>query len=320
MRAGGTSWSVAPALASLTFAVLATLPNMARADASAAGASFVWDAPEGCPTSADVDAQIAQRVQRPRVRHAVRAFVVTEPSHVRVQLVDGEAERSIVAPPGEAAATAVAIIVALASDQDERFAAPAPPSAAGPPPAEADRPPAPLATGTPAGWRAALRGSAAFDSASLPQPSPGMAVGAEARRSLFSAGVTLAGFLAQTSRTGPRSVEASVGLFYAMVTACARSPVVSSVDLGACLGGGVGLLSGKSAGVANPGSGVGWRPQGELLGRAGFALFADLWLAIDGGLLVDPVRSPFRITNVGDVHRPSAVALRTSVGVEMRFR
>jgi hypothetical protein len=142
-----------------------------------------------------VEAKIADRLARKPPSRSVtaRVFTLADGHSVRVELLDGSSERSertFVAPTCEAAAEAVAVILALAaseSDSDVAAAAvvgaPREPDGARPMSKTPDR-----------NVRASLYGAVALDSSSLPHPAPGLLLGIEARRGVFTGGVTAGGW------------------------------------------------------------------------------------------------------------------------------
>ncbi len=316
--------TVATVASLLTFQALPRPVAAHDAVGGSTSSGFSWDASDGCPTESEVEARIVQRSKGPRRPWRWRAHVVREGAGFRVSLGDGEAERIIVAPTCEAAADAVAALAALAFDDatNARAAPEAMPPAAQPTATHEDEDEEHAGTRRVKSTRAfaVAHVSATLDTATLPSPSAGIELGAGGRRGVAFAGVALRAFLPSASRVDDGRVQATIGAFEGVVNGCALASLGTSAELGGCLGGGVGLLYGSSAGVVNPRSAFGWRPQGEVSGRAGFAVSPSVWLRAESGLVVDPLQSPFRIENVGDVHRPGVVTFRGSLGVEVRFR
>src|SRR5438445_13628937 len=85
------------------------------ARAADANGGFTWTAPEGCPSSGNVETRIRARVRSPW-EWPVRGRVEREGSAVRVELTTPRGQRVLTAPTCEQAAEAVAVIVALAVD------------------------------------------------------------------------------------------------------------------------------------------------------------------------------------------------------------
>jgi hypothetical protein len=239
------------------------------------------------------------------------------------------ADRSFVAPTCDDAATAVAVIVALAAHAKlEAEKPPAPPPPAPPPPVVVverprEAPPPPRAPTSTTRWSASL--ASAVDGGSLPRLSPGLAVGAQARRGAGALAVSVSGFLPETERAdGDPPVQTTVALLEALVLGCALTPLHRRVDAGACLGAGLGFMHGRSESIEHPRANVGIRPEGALLARIEWTLpfvpSGGALLRIEGGAIVDPIRRPFQVAGIGDVFRPSAVALRVGAAVDVPFR
>jgi hypothetical protein len=331
--------------ATATAAVLVGLTTSAPARADDR-VTFAWDAPQGCPSSAAVEAAIVARLGAARVasRVDVRGSVSREAAGFRVRVSTGPNERALVAPSCAQAAEAVAVIVAVAIDEAERARA-TPPATSTPDnpttvtPAEAseparlaraEAPPAEWPTDPPASasspftrWIELCVG-AGVDTASLPKPSPGIAVSADWRVARWlSLGVVVSAFLPQTERhAGDPAVRATVALVDAIAGACVLAPVAvgaREMDLGACLGAGAGLLPAESAAVSNPASGLGMRPELLAAGRLRLPLSGRFALRLDAGPLVDPSRPPFEVGGVGVVHRPAIATFRAIVGVGIIF-
>ena len=285
--------------------------------------ALTWDAPAVCPTAEDVQARIATRVDGPP--RDVRVRVSEVPDGVRVEMSTGGADRTFVAPTCDDAATAVAVIVALAARAEAR--APPPTTAARPafpvaPPGDParDRPvvsPPPIA-GPVTRWSAAV--GAAIDTSS-PHLSPGFTVGAQARRGLGAVGVSGSAFLPQTEHAmSVPPVQTTVTLVDLLALGCLLVPVATQLDAGGCLGAGVGILHGQSGSIDRPRSNIGARFESVLLARVELAVTSAIVLRLEGGGLADPVRSPFRVEGLGDVYRPPAFALRLGAWVDLRFR
>lgn len=293
-----------------------------QAVAQPAAPALIWEAPASCPTAADVEARIAARLEGPA--RPVRVRVLEVPDGVRVELSTAGADRTFVAPTCEEAATAVAVIVALAAHMAE----PEPPAAPPLPPTPA--PPAPEilvepARAAPPGalrrWRWSASLAAALDAASLPRATPGLALGVHLGRGLFGLGLTTSAFLPQTEHgTGTPAVQTTVALVDVLVAGCVLAPLGRGLEAGGCLGGGFGVLHGRSASVTTPDANLGVRPEGLLLGRVEVPLFTHLRLHLEAGALADPIRSPFRVAGIGDVYRPPPVAFRGALGLDVRFR
>jgi hypothetical protein len=295
---------------------LIALPASATAQPSAG--ALTWDAPPGCPSAQDVEARIAARVETPP--REVRVRVVEVPEGVRVDMSTDGADRTFVAPTCDDAATAVAVIVALAAHAKAQAAPPV--LAKAPevvPPRPAPLPLPPPAPSPPTRWSVSAAGVA--DTGSLPHVSPGIGLGIQARRGIGAVGLTASAFLPKTEHAaGEPAVQTTVTLVDLLALGCLLVPVLPRTDAGGCVGAGVGMLHGASGSIDRPRSNAGLRPEGVLLGRAEVAFSSAFSLRLEGGALADPIRNPFRVEGVGEVYRPPALALRFGLGLDIRFR
>lgn len=282
---------------------MAAVLASARAGAEPAAGALTWEAPASCPAAADVEARIAARLEG--ASRPVKVRVVEAPEGVRVELSMDGADRSFVAPTCEEAATAVAVIVALAARLAEP-APPAPPAVPVAPPAlvapPREAPSAPPAAVPTSRWSVSL--ATAVDAASLPRATPGVALGVQLGRGLFRFGVTTSGFLPRTEHAaGPPQVQTTVALVDALITGCALVPVLRRLEVGGCVGGGLGLLHGQSASILEAQRSAGLDPAVEA------GLFARL---VQGDAQLEGVnvalREAARLGLRGELvqHRPEA--------------
>jgi hypothetical protein len=308
-----------PRRATLVAALLALHPFDARA--AEANGGFAWVAPEGCPSSSNVETRIRARVRSPW-EWPVRGRVEREGSAMRVELTTPRGQRVLTAPTCEQAAEAVAVIVALAVDGQSLDAPLGEPIPARAEPVRTESPPAQGLQRESGGrmWGVSIAG--AVDSASLPSPSPGLAVGVGVSTGALSLGLSATGFLPRTAvAPTDSSVRASVALVDLMVSGCVVTSLKPRIpaEIGACVGGGVGAMPAGSEGIVAPKRGVGVRPQGTIAGRIGWWLGDRALLVVQAGPMVDPSRPPFQVDGVGDVYRPPSVSFRGSAGLEWRF-
>jgi hypothetical protein len=154
-------------------------------------------------------------------------------------------------------------------------------------------------------WSVAVRG--AVDAGSMPRAAPGIALGFDVRRGALGLRIDASAFVAQVDRRS----DVSVGLFDAMATICALAPIGDFLDVGACGGGGAGLLRAGSVDV--------FRPQGLAIARADLVLVRGLLLAtLDAGTVVDPLRTELSL-GAGDPYRASSFSFRSSLGLLFRL-
>lgn len=294
----------------------------ATAQEPKAASRLTWDAPPSCPTAEDIEARIKSRTPNPPRSVTVQVSLDSDPAaptgQVRVTMSTDGAERSFVAPSCEEAATAVAVIVALAANKAEPppELPPEKPTPPPPPPTPREQPQPPPPNDA---WRWVVGLGGAVDTGSLPSLAPGVAIGVEARAPrTFVIGLEVAGFAPKTERVAP--AEATIALVDVLPRACALLPFGAAVRGGTCLGAGVGIMPGESANVTQPRSAIGFRPEAVWLARLEATLSAWASARVEGGALVDPVRPPFRIDPWGEIYRPPLLTARLAAMVDFRFR
>jgi len=307
-----------------SFLVALSIGALARAEAPA----FVWEAPEGCPSSTDMEGRIRARVTSGSVWR-VRGRVLREAAGFQVQLTTPGGERVLTAPTCDQAAEAAIVIVALAVDgatlrpSAGEVRPPTGPSAADAETVARDEAPprAPAQARMPERhWGVSLGG--ALDASTLPEPSPGLTGAVAFSAGALSLGVEVSGFRAQSQRaSGEPPVAVTMALVDVMATGCVTGrPLARALEAGGCVGAGVGILPAESDGITSPKASVGIRPQALVALRAGWILSDHLVLRIQAGPLLDPVRPSFRVDGLGEIYRPPAFTFRGSAGLEVRFR
>jgi hypothetical protein len=243
-----------------------------------------------------------------------------EGSVVRVELTTASGARTVTAPTCEEAAEAVVVIVAIAVVEELAEHAPseAPKPTEPPKPSETTQPPPPS---SPSKTYWGLSFETGMDSISLPQLTAGISLGARIGHGLFSAGLQLGGFLPQTQRS-PAPIEATVGLYEAMAEGCLLAPFRPEIvlEVGACIGLGVGIMPAQGASISHPASDIGARPQGVMDGQIGWVLGKGWVFRLRAGPLLDPLRPSFQISGIGEVYRPPTTSFRASAGIELRFQ
>ena len=150
--------------------------------------------------------------------------------------------------------------------------------------------------------------AAVIDTGSLPRTSPGLSLGLDVRRGGLGAHAVASAFSPQVDH----ATGASIAMYDAMTMICAIGPV-GRFYLGACGGGGVGLLHASARGESD----VAFRPQVVAITRLDFEVDKVLLFAADVGAVLDPLRS--RLDVGGATYRASLVSLRASLGVHVRF-
>jgi hypothetical protein len=345
-----------PALA-LPWVLLAWTPGALAQPEGAQAVTIDWSAPEGCPGSATVTADVERLLGRPlasyQAKLRARATVEREANgafvlHLETTGKEGTHARELRGRTCESVARATALILALAIDPEAAVAAsaepaegapqppPAPPTAPPPSPSFVPPVPAPASPPTPSpappdegppaehppssplGWR--FRGSGGFDTASLPQLAPQVT-------------------LAIAVLTGPLRVEAFgsyLGSEHGSVAATPQDGGNLSLALGGahgcyvalrgrlevsgCLGFEVGSLAGTGTGVTNPASGSALWMAPSFGGLAVLQLSSVYGVVAQLDGVVPLLRDHFALDGIGDVFQPPALSLRAGLGFEARFR
>ena len=289
-----------------------------------------WNVPEGegCPTAAEVLAQVSKLVEasRPSARAAVRARADVEKlreGRFRVELttmVGGKQGRRVLEERScGAMAEATVLILAWMVDPSVIDASEPPlpaPAPAAPPVAKRPAPP-PVAREPPRREVEFLVGVEGLaDLGTLPDFAPGIGVGLGVRFRWFEARVRGGLWASQTTKLPGLAAGAKFQLYTVGLDACV---VPWPVDVGFCAGPELDHMQGTGFGVANP------RTDGDLWLALGFGAFGRLGLvgplAIAGGLrlMVPTDRERFGLDGLAVVHRASAVAGRANLGLEISF-
>lgn len=154
---------------------------------------------------------------------------------------------------------------------------------------------------------------AAVDVGSLPRASLGLTLGFDVRRGAL-------GLRVVSSAYGPQrdhASGASIAAFDTLAMICALAPIGSVIDLGACGGGGVGILGAEGASSAPADRMVRFRPEGLATTRFDVALLRALWVSLEAGVTIDPLRTRLRLAGE-DAHRASLVSFRSTLSLHLR--
>lgn len=323
-------------------------PLRAHADE---GVDVAWSAPDGCPSSADLQRRVSTRLPDDA---AVRARGRVEKRGGRYRLAldiataSSRGERALEASTCEALASSAAVVIAMsvapasARDDEAATAAAASATTAGStatstaPPAAAPAPaPAPVAAPavTPSPDRGAassprsggrtprfaVRAHVAGDAGLLPAAAVGggIAAGMVVVRDLsLEVGADL--YAPQDGTvSGAPARGASFQLFAASARACWT--LTRGIEIAPCAGVEVVRIAGSGFGaleVADAES-LTWGPEALLTARIPVA--GPLSVRLGLGAFVPMSRQSFVINATGTVHQPGAVALRTWLGPEVLF-
>jgi hypothetical protein len=309
------------------------------AGARAPRLEFSWQAPAECPDEARVRAQIERLVRSDDTaeRAPLQAHASVERAEdggwvLRLELLSGSArdERELVGDSCQALVDAVAVMLALQlssekrDDEVPRAAAEEPPAAAPasvlPPPApERDRrsPSSPTSTRERGHWHLGVLGQA--DSVVLPEVAFGGRVDVGWALGRWYLGLSPSLWAAQEQALRDGGTGRGRFGFRALSVSGCHATWGSGARLGPCLSAEVGQLSAESSAVRLPDQVT------ELwvaaLGGVGF------WVPLGPGSLftsglsaVVPLRRPsFVVEGIGQIHQPSAVGGRASLGLAARF-
>ncbi len=339
------------------------LPLLAAAAAATATAAIpaaaqterdldlVWSAPAGCPTPADLRAEVTRVLGGPSSRHAVARAEVAHLGAARWSVhlateVDGQTgERTIEADSCAALASATALIVAWTIDPARAAAAspapspspPAPsdpptattppePPASAPPPAPAPPPPVATAPARAADPLARVAGRVALaalgDLGSLPGPAPGgeLAVGATlAALRVEVSGVALASQDARRSAAeGAHLRRLELGL-----RGCFSVAQSAALELAPCLGARLTHLSSEGFGETTPYDREAWGSALEAAALGTWRLAGPVSLRAMLGLVLPLARPPVVVLDARDgtvpIAQASVASGRASLGLEVRF-
>lgn len=295
------------------------------------GVHLTWTAPIACPRASEVTARMAQLIVRPSDPRPLiaEATVAEEPSGYRLDLRIWQAQQPTVrtmraATCGELA-DAVALLLALLS-------APALPE---PPPERTEAsqrapvrtPEAPRtkplrSEPAPSPWSWGAFGRAALTSGALPGWAPGFALGALADLERLRLNLGAVWFPIAKRVVTDDSAQLEKGGKFSLVAANAQfcyRVVAARPDLGLCGMAELGALRGSGFGTAQDQSRAElWAALGPS-SAASMPLSDAVALSLEADLLFALNRPHFELDNVGPVHRPSAAALRVSLGMVVHF-
>lgn len=215
----------------------------------------------------------------------------------------------------------------------------APPSKAGseaeprpePPPPRARPPPSAgelaatsdeLSPSAPAPLGFSLRLDGLAQLGALPGPSPGLGLAAVLRLTEFPLRFELGALVQLPQREVIRvAPEAGGGFFVSSVEArvCALPWSAGRWALGACAGGGLGILDAEGFGVSTPARHLSLVPGLEAELRVHHALGSAWGLVLRLGLGAPLTRPVFTMEPLGEVHRVSPVSVQAALGLEFGF-
>ncbi|MET0594651.1 MAG: hypothetical protein ABW133_18265 [Polyangiaceae bacterium] len=267
-----------------------------------------WQAPAGCPTSAEVEREITRLIgigQRNRSTVRAMAKVTGKDADWRVQirLHDGDiaSERLFEGSTCRAVTKVASLIIALAIEPN----AGSTPEAL-PPPKEKPEPPPPPAPPPLERREPKVRGMLTAGSfaefALLPQTAWGFEMGAGVRFPSISIDVRGGATLAQSAEVPTLPAGGKFSLLTAGLRICGRV-VPGSTELFVCATGLVDRVSGEGYGVTAPSTAT------TIFGAAGIGprldiALAEMWrVMLAGEATYTFGEASFRLDNVGNVHR-----------------
>jgi hypothetical protein len=300
--------------------------------ASAEALALRWHAPAGCPSEREVRAEIERLLGHPVPENEsstllAEADVEAAEGAFRVRLrtsTDRDAgEKRLEAPSCRSLADAVALVVALAYDPQALAEGATPPGPKSPPAPDGGRAKEGRRPDDGPPLRPSVDLSVAALVGALPALAPGFAVGAglASERLRFEATASIWG--GQRAQLSPRPPAATPGgefeLWAAGGRACYGPERRSGWLVEFCAAAELGRMSGRGVGVTRV------EKAAFLWGAVGAGLTAHwawsprmgLRASVEG--LAPLARPTFYLEPFGEVHRPSSVAGRASLGVEANF-
>lgn len=304
------------------------------AEARAAGLS--WAAPDDCQRADAVSAQVESLIGRPFASVEAPNFEVTitrAGERFRLELVTVDAgqgtrsrrtfEENECVSVTDAAGVAMAIAIGAQADGqpenqepsvESRNEQPLPQTVPSP---VAEKPRAPP-TEAKARRRVqiVLNAGAALDAGALPHPAPGFAASAGARLLAFRVELQGLAFL-PAGADAPSGGSAEFALFGGAALVCYEAAnALGSAAVGACAGFELGRMTGEGSGVTDPGEGdAAWRAARAEIGAV-YPASRTLGFAARLGVAVPTSRARFDLAG-NEVHRPAALTLRATLGIEL---
>jgi hypothetical protein len=299
-------------------ALLMAWPSVARAVA------LSWDAPEGCPSAADVQDEVTRIVgEHERRQVTIRAQARqnergwTLELHTRAG--DEEGERTVQGATCEEVAKAAVVIIALSIDPDVMGAVqpPPPPTLPLPSPEPPPRPPTPPPET--AAWHAVVLSGAGVSFATPPGATPFVwaAGGLRMGRIAGHAGVMMA---AETSESAP--LLPSAGGSFWLISAFGRgclAPLLGRLEVWGCGGLEIDRLAARGYGVTRPGSGSDIWFAPAIGVEPGWAVASSLRVALPMWAAFPLDRRNFTLAGVGPLFRTSVVLPRVSLALQVLF-
>jgi hypothetical protein len=297
-----------------------------------------WDAPEGCPSAADIRAEVTRIVgDRERRRVTVRAQARQEERgwtlELRTRAGDEEGERTLQAATCEEVAKAAVVIIALTIDPDEMAAAPPSPPRAAPEPRPPPLLPPPRPTAPPnttQAWYAAVLSGAGVSFATPPGAALflWLAGGVRAGRIAAHAGVSVG---TETSESAPLPSAPSAGGKFWLISAFGRgcvAPLLGRFEIWGCGGLEIDRLAASGYGVTSPGSGHGVWLAPAIGVEPGWAVARTVRVTLPAWIAFPLDRPSFQLAELPAatpnptptlVFRPPAVLPRVSLGLQVLF-
>jgi hypothetical protein len=284
------------------------------APSTARAADIAWDAPDECQR-ADVAAAQVEKLVGERlasidwISFEVEVSIAAEGAHrvVLRTLARGSAPREREIEGASCAEVTDAVSVAIALTISER---------------ERDQPeqdvevrsrPTAQDEGT---LRFAVGAGVLVDAGGLPNPVPGIDLGAALEWNALRIGAFVAVFVPQDEQLPTDDRGGTFDFLLAGFDVCAK-PEVDALHLLACAGFELGRIGARGDSVLNEREGdAGWyAPRAELGVGYGFARIARVWLR--GGIVVPLARPAFFLDDEDVVHQPSTISFRGLIALEI---
>jgi len=305
-----------------TTTLLVAIAAVAARSTSALGLELHWEAPEGCPTAGEIEAEVSRIVGTSP--GADRQVVVDVKVHggrpwtvlLHTRSGGDEGERMLEGASCQEVASAAVLVIALTIDPNAAPAPPPPTPAPPPAPQPPPIPPAPAARPV----RVVLQTSAGVALETLPGIAPfvSVAAGVLVGRVAVYAG---ASFVPETSQT-VAALPGAGGRFWLLgldVIACAEPVASGRFELWGCAGIELQRMAGSGFGVTDPKNAYEVWAAPRIDAVPALAVAPRIRLLLPVGVSAPLERPTFALGGVGPVFGPPPVGLRVGLGGEVHF-
>jgi hypothetical protein len=309
---------------------LALLLGARIAAAEASALQLTWRAPAGCPSAAEVQAQVVELLAGRDVPASRRLLAVTSVErtdrgaftvHLETNLDGASGERTFEGDSCKTVARTTALILAFALDPGaaERTAPSPPPPAEAkpPPPAEVAPPPSPKPT-EPVSFRALASLEAAVVSGVLPKPALAARAAIGVRHG--PVGAEIAGLVSDARETMiDRTTEGGTFRFFSLGARFSWEPFRGPWSARVALGGEIERITARGFGVTQPMNGSATVPAALVAAELAWPLTNQLAFRIQGIGTARVDRPRFVLSPTGSVFEVAWANVSGAAGIELTF-